>query len=150
MAGRGMAGSGQRQRSRDESAVKAQYIDVVPDGELRGFDLPEGVLPDNEPWHVMTVQWWNTWRESPQAQQMLATDWQELLATALLHHIMWSKGRWEFASEVRLRAAKFGATPEDRQRLKMNVKLPADGDGSSHGTSSAVTNIASRRARLMG
>ena len=32
---------------------------------------------------------------------------------------MWSKGQWTLAAEVRLRVAKFGATPEDRARLRM-------------------------------
>jgi hypothetical protein len=41
-----------------------------------------------------------------------------------MHHTMWSKGRWEFAAELRLRAAKFGATPEDRARLKIEVTEP--------------------------
>ncbi|HTI28265.1 MAG TPA: hypothetical protein VL652_45200, partial [Kutzneria sp.] len=65
--------------------------------------------------------WWDTWRRSPQAQTFTETDWDFLLDTALMHHTMWLKGRWEFASELRLRAAKFGATPEDRARLRMQV-----------------------------
>nr|WTC12564.1 hypothetical protein OHA15_34000 [Streptomyces anthocyanicus] len=96
------------------------------DGELRGPLLPEGVLPDDEDWHPRTRKWWETWRRSAQAQVFLETDWDFLLDTALLHHVMWTKGRWEFASEVRLRAAKYGATPEDRMRLKLKIETPAD------------------------
>ncbi|EFE65765.1 conserved hypothetical protein [Streptomyces viridosporus ATCC 14672] len=96
------------------------------DGELRGPLLPEGVLPDDEDWHPRTRQWWETWRRSAQAQVFIETDWDFLLDTALLHHVMWTKGRWEFASEVRLRAAKYGATPEDRMRLKLKIETPAD------------------------
>jgi hypothetical protein len=36
------------------------------------------------------------------------------------------KARWEFAAELRLRAAKFGATPEDRMRLRLTVQTPGD------------------------
>lgn len=99
---------------------------VEDDGELRGPPLPEGVLPDGEDWHPRTRQWWDTWRRSPQAQTFIDTDWDFLLDTALLHAIMWSRGKWEFASEVRLRAAKYGATPEDRMRLKLKIETPAD------------------------
>ena len=91
---------------------------------LRGPDLPIDVLPDHEQWHSRTRDWWRTWRRSPQAQAFTATDWDFLIDTALMHHTMWLKGRWEFASELRLRAAKFGATPEDRLRLRMQVTAP--------------------------
>lgn len=101
-------------------------VRVEDDGELRGPPLAEGILPDGEGWHPRTRQWWDTWRRSPQAQTFLETDWDFLLDTALLHHVLWTKGRWEFASEVRLRAAKYGATPEDRMRLKLKIETPAD------------------------
>jgi hypothetical protein len=42
-----------------------------------------------------------------------------------MHHAMWSKGQWTLAAEVRLRVAKFGATPEDRARLRITF---ADAD----------------------
>lgn len=126
MAGRGFAPKETRSRARDAKARDAEMRQVEPDDEVRGPELPEGVLPDQESWHLRTVQWWETWRRSPQAQTFIATDWDFLLDTALLHHVMWTKGRWEFASEVRLRAAKYGATPEDRMRLKLKIETPAD------------------------
>jgi hypothetical protein len=97
---------------------------VASDDELRGPELPNDAL-DGE-WHPRTVAWWNTWRKSAQAQTFTDTDWDFLLDTALMHHTMWSAGRWEFASELRLRAAKFGATPEDRLRLRMQVTGPEE------------------------
>lgn len=126
MAGRGFAPKETRSRARDSKARDAEMQRVEDDDEVRGPELPEGVLPDQESWHLRTVQWWETWRRSPQAQTFIATDWDFLLDTALLHHVMWTKGRWEFASEVRLRAAKYGATPEDRMRLKLKIETPAD------------------------
>lgn len=126
MAGRGMAPKATRSRARDSKARDAELNRVEDDGELRGPLLPEGVLPDDEDWHPRTRQWWETWRRSAQAQVFIETDWDFLLDTALLHHVMWTKGRWEFASEVRLRAAKYGATPEDRMRLKLKIETPAD------------------------
>jgi hypothetical protein len=55
----------------------------------------------------------------------LDTDWAFLLDAALMHHTAWTKGKWEFLSEVRMRSAKFGATPEDRARLKLKVDDPS-------------------------
>jgi hypothetical protein len=115
---------------KDPATRRRRNADTVPttavsaDDSLRGPDLPLGVLPDGEDWHPRTKAWWWTWRRSPQAQTFTATDWDFLIDTALMHHTMWLKGRWEFASELRLRAAKFGATPEDRARLRMQVTQP--------------------------
>ncbi|WP_226654965.1 hypothetical protein [Leifsonia sp. LS1] len=73
-------------------------------------------------------------------------DWDFLLDTALMHHTMWAKGRWEFASEVRLRAAKFGATPEDRLRLRQEIDVPEEYPAGAAGNDN-VTSIESRRDR---
>ncbi|MER5365748.1 hypothetical protein [Streptomyces sp. NPDC002722] len=103
---------------------------ITPDDELRGPELPEGVLGVNtktgefSEWHPMTLAGWKTWRESAQAQTFTATEWAFLIDTALMHHSMWDKGQWTLAAEVRLRAAKFGATPEDRARLKLQGRRP--------------------------
>jgi hypothetical protein len=135
-----------RRRNKDPNPVRR----IDADEELRGFDLPSGCLPDDECWHPQTVAWWNVWRAAPQAQEMLNTDWQVLLETALLHHVLWSRGKWEYASEVRLRVAAFGATLADRQRLRMQVTVPDRGlqpTGTDSSTAS-VTAIRSRRARI--
>lgn len=109
-------------RRRNSDPVEKRTVTV--DGELRGPDLPLDVLPDGDVWHARTQAWWLTWRRSAQAQEFTDTDWDFLLDTALMHHVMWAKMRWEFAAELRLRAAKFGATPEDRMRLRLTVQLP--------------------------
>ena len=126
---------------------------VVSDGKLRGFPLPEGMLTDKhgeeEDWHPATRDWWEAWRRSPQAAGMLSEpDWYALLDTALIHHNMWMNGRWEFASEVRLRVAKFGATPEDRNRLRMEIEEPETTPVGSNRGANEVTNLASRRKRI--
>lgn len=135
-----------RRRNKDPNPARK----IEADDELRGFGLPKGCLPDEEEWHPRTVDWWNTWRSAPQAQEMLDTDWQVLLETALLHHVLWSKGKWEYASEVRIRVAAFGATLADRQRLRMQVTVP-DRSLQPTGTDSStasVTEIRSRRSRI--
>lgn len=103
-----------------------------------------------EPWHSRTLAWWDTWRKSPQAQSFVATDWDFLIDTALMHHTMWSKGRWEFAAELRLRAAKFGATPEDRARLKIEVSPAPSGPSERRATPRATTNRRERLLRAVG
>ena len=67
------------------------------------------------------------------------TDWDFLLDTALMHHTMWAKARWEFAAELRLRAAKFGATPEDRMRLRLTVQTPGEQPKEQAGSPAEVT-----------
>lgn len=154
MAGRGPAPKDPAKRRRRNAADPETLI--TPDDELRGPELPEGVLGvDDEtgevlPWHPMTQLWWDAWRTSAQAQTFVSTDWLFLIDTALMHHTMWAKGRWEFASEVRLRAAKFGATPEDRARLKLKVDDPTNVPQRPVQTAGNVTDITSRKARLTG
>jgi len=144
MAGRGPAGKERHSRSRDD----AEFEQLVDAGVLYGDPLPEGVLPDDEEWHPQTLALWDSLRRSPLLAGEHAMGWQFLIDTALMHHVMWTKGRWEFASEVRLRVAKFGATPEDRMRLKVKIETPQQ---PSAGVSSpSVTNIRSRRDRLTG
>jgi hypothetical protein len=121
---------------------------VTRDGRTRGPALPAGVLPDGEDWHAQTKTWWSNWRKAPQAAAFHPTDWDFLLDTALMHHTMWTKGRWEFASELRLRVAKFGATLEDRARLRLEVEAPTPARSVPAPAEGTVTSLNSRRARL--
>lgn len=144
MAGRGPAPKAKRARERDTPEIET----LTADGKLHGPPLPKGVLPDGESWHRQTVALWDSLRRSPLLANEPDLGWQFLIDTALMHHTMWTKGRWEFASEVRLRVAKFGATPEDRMRLKVKVETPQPEPQAKK--PSGVTDIQSRRARLSG
>jgi hypothetical protein len=119
MAGRGPAPKETRSRERDQRRRDEQLTVVQPDGKMHGPELPEALA-----WPDATVQWWLTWRQSAQAQKFTDTDWSFLLDTAVLHAEFWLGDR-SVAAELRLRAAKFGATPEDRARLKLEVGTPA-------------------------
>lgn len=111
--------------NRKASKLSGDRPPLKSDGLLGGFELPEGVLPNNEEWHPVTRLWWDAFRSSPQGVQMATeVDWFFLLDTALVHHNMWKNGRWEFANEVRMRVAKFGATVADRMALKMELDVP--------------------------
>lgn len=112
MAGRGPAPKPADRRARTNK-------DPIPQTVLRFERAEQPPLPDDIDWHPQTRRWWEMWGRSPQAETFTEPDWSFLLDTALMHHAMWSKGQWTLAAEVRLRVAKFGATPEDRARLRM-------------------------------
>jgi hypothetical protein len=67
------------------------------------------------------------WARSPQSELFTESDWSELLDTALLHARLW-RGEVSVASELRLRVAKFGATPEDRARLRIQFAQADEAD----------------------
>jgi hypothetical protein len=77
------------------------------------------LLPDGDEWHPATVRWWERWSQSGITETWAAVDWSELEACAVLHHEFMRKRSFTLASEIRLRMAKFGATPEDRARLRI-------------------------------
>jgi len=151
MAGRGPARTGKAVRRNKQPAT----VTVKAPTKKYGWKLPEGVLFDRDgdpvEWHPATKKWWNAWRSSPQATRMLTEpDWQFLLDTALMHHQMWQNGRWDFASEVRLRVAKFGATPEDRLRLHLEIDEEIEQQGAAGNTAGTnVTSIEERRKRVV-
>ena len=126
MAGRGPAPKPASRRARTNA-------DPIGTRSLRLVREPAPKLPPlgkdsngrSQRWHPRTRQWWETWARSELAKDFTATDWSFLLDTALMHHAMWSKQQWALAAEVRLRVAKFGATPEDRARLRIQF---ADAD----------------------
>ena len=119
MAGRGPAPKDPATRRRRNAPSQPAVVLDATDAELRGPELPAEC-----DWPAQTRRWWETWRTSPQAQALTATDWDFLLDTALLHAELWS-GNGGVAAELRLRVAKFGATPEDRARLRMEIESPA-------------------------
>lgn len=164
MAGRGPAPQKNRSRQRD-TAVR----DVIKsDGKIGGFPLPDDVLPylparlqpdpenptEREQWNPQTVRWWENWRESPQATRMAtAVDWDFLLDTALMHHVTWESGgrNSERLAEIRVRVAKFGATLEDRMRLKQEIEIPEEYSvGNEKQGDAVVTDLNARRTRLSG
>jgi hypothetical protein len=139
MGGRGPAPKESHSRARDTARRRTPAVTVVPDAVVRG---PE--LPDEDEWPDQTRSWWQHWRESAQAQTFTATDWSFLLDTALIHAEFWL-GDLSRGGELRLRVAKFGATAEDRRRLKLAVGEPA---GPSEPRPSA-RQTSNRKARLL-
>ncbi len=126
MAGRGPAPKPEDSRARgkrsDPTVLRVIHADPVPQPDLPAFDV--AVTVDGEiisqrfEWPERTREWWAMWADSPLSADFTATDWSELLDTAVIHAKFWT-GDTKLAPELRLRAAKFGATPEDRARLRI-------------------------------
>lgn len=80
-------------------------------------------------WPDHTITWWESWGRSPMAPLFGESDWRFLADTALIHALAYesarnaattgSKVEVSLFSELRLRVAKFGATMEDRARLRI-------------------------------
>lgn len=81
-----------------------------------------GTFQDELDWPVATVDWWNTWASSPLSEMFTAMDWAELQLAALAHAAV-MEGDLKMLPELRLRTAKFGTTPEDRARLKIQFEM---------------------------
>lgn len=138
MAGRGPAPKDPDQRRRRNASGPMTV--VIADGQQHGDPLPDGFE-----WPDATLAWWETWRTCAQASTFTETDWSFLLDTAVLHAEFWMGNR-ALAGELRLRAAKFGATPEDRARLKIEI---GDPDTLTAPTRLKTKAAKSRRERLL-
>lgn len=121
MAGRGAPPKPAHRRARkNKDTVEMRVVEVTPSGQ------PE--LPDHsEGWHPQTLRWWEMWGESPLAAEFTANDWNELSDTAVIHSAFWN-GAISAGAELRLRVAKFGATPEDRARLRITFAAAEQAD----------------------
>lgn len=130
MAGRGPAPKPADRRAgkqKDPVALRVVSADPVEQPELPSFVVEkDGELVEYE-WPARTVEWWAMWRDSPLSTEFTTTDWSELLDTAVLHARFW-RGDVRLAAELRLRVAKFGATPEDRARLRITFAAADDAD----------------------
>jgi hypothetical protein len=76
-------------------------------------------------WHPETKEWWEEIQRSELALILEPSDWRFLQDTALMHHHVWNNPRVSIAqmtaamAEIRQRVAKYGATLEDRLKLRM-------------------------------
>lgn len=120
MAGRGPAPKDPAKRARRNKDPQAlRVIEAEPQ--------PQPALPDGVDWHPQTREWWAMWGRSPLSSSYTENDWRELMDTALVHSALWH-GDGKAASELRIRVAKFGATPEDRARLRITFAQADEAD----------------------
>ena len=148
MAGRGPAPKDNAvRRNARVVALRVIQADPAPQPDLPEFNVKitvKGEVYEKRfDWPDQTREWWKMWRESPLATEFTMNDWSELLDTALLHAALWN-GDLSVMSELRLRVAKFGATPEDRARLRIQF---ARADVAEGGDGKPKTGSSARRRR---
>lgn len=114
--GRGPAPKDPSKRARRDK--RDADIIVMPLERAPQPELPP-CMPDGAEWPSITRDWWAMWGRSALTRDFTENDWSELLDTAVFHAKLWTGGGIQAAAELRLRAAKFGATPEDRARLRI-------------------------------
>src|SRR5688500_15169321 len=113
MAGRGPAPKDPSKRARSNSDPMG--LRVITAEPTEQPDLPTLLVKDGDEihpcnWPAVTLEWWDMWARSPLSADFTDTDWSELRDTARLHALFWM-GDKTVAGELRLRVAKFGATP---------------------------------------
>ncbi|MDK8350808.1 hypothetical protein QP786_02410 [Gleimia europaea] len=126
MAGRGPRPKDPAQRARRNAEPSPfKVIEATPTRQPRlpviyvPVELEDGTVKKKRfKWPEITKRWWRMWRESPLSTDYTDSDWSFLLDTAWIHAQYWL-GDTKLAPELRLRVAKFGATPEDRARLRI-------------------------------
>jgi hypothetical protein len=145
MAGRGPTPKPRGRRARaNKDPVPLRVVTVEP---IKQPPLPQFYLDRKRfIWPAHTRVWWAMWGASPLAAEFTATDWSELLDTAFLHAQYW-RGDLKLAGELRLRVAKFGATPEDRARLRITF---AQADVAEHDVAAKTASTRERRGAPQG
>lgn len=147
MAGRGPAPKDPSRRARtnkDPVPLRVILAEPVAQPELPDVEIEvDGKLVEFV-WPARTREWWRMWGESPLSAEFTSTDWSELLDTAVLHARFW-RGDVKLAGELRLRVAKFGATPEDRARLRITF---AQADEADERRARPVSSARERRGPL--
>ncbi|MFF4557176.1 hypothetical protein [Streptomyces sp. NPDC001422] len=109
-----------------ENAVRRnvhKHAQQLAAGATEGRALPPGL-------GVQTTgakRFWKTWATSPQAAKWAETDWAELEITVKLVDAFYL-GDHKMAGEIRQRVSKWGATVEDRARLRMSIDGDEDQD----------------------
>ncbi|MFJ7329040.1 hypothetical protein ACIQVN_22710 [Streptomyces cyaneofuscatus] len=96
---------------------KHEHAQTLSSSTTEGRALPPGL-------GIKTAgarRFWRTWATSPQAGNWAETDWAELEITVKLVDAFYG-GDVKLAGEIRQRVAKWGATTEDRSRLRMSIE----------------------------
>jgi hypothetical protein len=135
MAGHGPPPKDADRRARGNRSNKVDILRVVHQAQK----VEPLTLPAGEDWHPQTIRWYQTWIDSPLSEHFTSTDWQYLLETAFIQNRFWA-GNMQVAGELRLRAAKFGATPEDRARLRIQVVTADEAEAKAEAKASVPTS----------
>lgn len=137
MAGKGAMPKPAHKLSGHGAAKKRQaQMTVIQSEPVPQPPLPE-CMPNGDAWPERTVEWWDMWSDDPLSAEFRATDWAELMDTALIHAEVWS-GNSRMASELRLRTQMFGTTAEARARLRIQYAAADEADEKRRTSKSAA------------
>lgn len=92
---------------------------VQDDGVLRGPAL-EGT------WDAPVLDWYETWRRSPQAALFEETDWLRLRLLAPILQGYYRRPSAAALSEIRMNEERLGATVVDRMRARIRIEREED------------------------
>lgn len=153
MAGRGPAPKDPNKRARaNKDVIPLRVVQVRPveQPDLPSFTIvvsnDDELVTQEFEWPAMTRDWWSMLTLHPLAAEFIETDWSYLMETARLHAEFWM-GKMSLAAELRLREAKYGFTPEDRARLRIQF---AEATGAEVETAGKVEKALSSRDRARG
>ncbi|MGG7510897.1 hypothetical protein [Plantibacter sp. YIM 135249] len=139
MAGMGPPPKDPAKRARsNKDVVQLRVLPALaaPKPELPDFTIQvkiDGDLVTQEfAWPVTTREWWDQLDNHPLQSEFTDMDWSYLLDTARLHAAFW-QGNLSLAGELRLREAKYGFTPEDRARLRIQFAQATDAEVTTAG-----------------
>lgn len=123
-------------RNKDVVPLRVVEAIVAPQPPLPAVTLREtdrdGVVTYSDfRWPAPTVEWWELLAVHPLAPTFIDADWQFLLDTARIHAAFW-EGDLKLAAELRLREAKYGFTPEDRLRLRLQFAQTDEAEDKAH------------------
>lgn len=126
-----MPGTGPLRKLDDQRARRNK--DHVQTTVVYRTPTPQPDLPTSVDWNAQTLLWWHMWGQTELSDDFTDAEWSYLTDTALIHNEFWN-GDFKLAAELRLRAAKFGITPEDRHRLRIQVVMANEVEAKSEAT----------------
>jgi hypothetical protein len=128
-------------RERDTRRRQADAVTLHPDGIVRGPELTGS-------WSPGTIDYYETWRRSAQAQLFTDTDWLRLRHVVLpLVELNGKRPAAAYAAEIRLNEERWGALYGDRVRMKMRVETGPVALSPEAETPRAPVSIADRLRR---
>jgi hypothetical protein len=134
VAGRGPAPKAPDQRARrNKEVVQLRVLEahattqpplptIYFDVEIEDASGSKQIVKRRFNYPKATQDWWKMLGQHPLSPEFTDLDWSYLAETALIHAHFW-KGDMRVASELRLREAKYGFTPEDRARLRLQFAI---------------------------
>ena len=106
------------------AAIRQRRNRVVTSATLQAEPAVKVPLPARaDPWHAMTVGWWDTIWASPMVAEWVAADVPDLIALAKLVDSFWfaDADAPKIHAEIRLAQREFGLTPLARRSLQWEI-----------------------------